>query len=166
MYSESCQTIKSTDSQMNRGDIFVWVLLCHIFKCYCSWKQNFYSKLALKRHHKTASPSFTASPRHLPTSSLCDFRGECQRALCLIQCYQTLLYESIKLMVPDQPTEKAHKTETNWEIIVLINWSKSSITHSVPNLFHLSLHKLLHPKKKPDGSNVQTVMQKSTKSTS
>lgn len=31
----------------------------------------------------------------------------------LIQCYLTLLYESIKLMVSDQPLEDAHKAETN-----------------------------------------------------
>lgn len=49
-------------------------------------------------------------------------------------------------MVPDQPRENAHKTETNWEIIVLVNWSKSSITHNVLNLFHLTQHKLSHPK--------------------
>lgn len=65
---------------------------------------------------------------------------------CLIQCYLTLLYESIKLMVPDQPRENAHKTETNWGIIVLINWPKSSITHNVLNLFRLTQHKLSHPK--------------------
>lgn len=49
-------------------------------------------------------------------------------------------------MVPDQPRENAHKTETNWEIIVLVNWSKSSITHNVLNLFCLTQHEPSHPK--------------------
>lgn len=43
-----------------------------------------------------------------------------ETVLGLIQCYLTLLYESIKLMVSDQPLEDAHKAETNWEIIGLV----------------------------------------------
>lgn len=81
-------------------------------------------------------------------------RRGCQRVFGLIQCYLTLLYESIKLMVPDQPRENAHKTETNWEIIVLVNWSKSSITHNVLNLFYLTQQELSHPKYWwPSGTN-------------
>lgn len=128
-------------------NIFVWAWLCdYISNYYCSGKQNFCSKLPLKRQHKTVSPSFIASPDHLLSSPLCNFRGECWRAFGLIQCYLALLYESIKLMVLDQPRENAHKTETNWEIIVLVNLSKSSITHNVLNFFFLIQHKLSPPK--------------------
>lgn len=55
------QTLKRTG-----GIIFVWDSLCgDVPNCYCSGKQNFCSKLALKRHHKTVPPSFIASPRLL-----------------------------------------------------------------------------------------------------
>lgn len=40
-----------------------------------------------------------------------------ETVLWLIQSDLTLLYESIKLMVPDEPLEDAHKAGTNWEII-------------------------------------------------
>lgn len=110
-----------------RGNRCVCVLLRgYISSCYCSWKQN----LPLKRCHKTVSLCFIASALRL-TSHVFDFRGESRHAFCLIQCYLTLLYERIKLMVSDQPREDAHKIETNWEIIGLVNWSKSSITHSI-----------------------------------
>ncbi len=71
------QTLKWT-----AGYIFVWVPLCdYISNCYCSWKQNFCSKLALKRHHKTVPPSFIASPRLLPPSPRCDFTSNAEESV-------------------------------------------------------------------------------------
>lgn len=43
--------------------------------------------------------------------------SEEETVLWLIQSDLTLLYESIKLMVSDQPLEDAHKAGTNWGII-------------------------------------------------
>lgn len=40
-----------------------------------------------------------------------------ESVLWLVQSDLTLLYESIKLMVSDQPLEDAHKAGTNWGII-------------------------------------------------
>lgn len=60
---------------------------------------------------------------HLSQSPLVIFHSDVsavETVLGLTRCYLTLLYESIKLMVSDQPLEDAHKAETNWEIIGLI----------------------------------------------
>lgn len=53
----------------------------HIFNCYCSSNQNFYSKLALKRHHKPVAPSLIASPRLPLASPLCDFSSKAEESV-------------------------------------------------------------------------------------
>lgn len=48
-----------------------------------------------------------------PLVIFCSNVSAVEMLLGLIQCYLTLLYESIKLMVSDQPLKDAHKAETN-----------------------------------------------------
>lgn len=63
-----------------------------------------------------------------------------EMVLWLIQSYLTLLYESIKLMVSDQPSEDAHKVGTNWEIIGPIKLAQG--LHNLACTGQVQRHKL------------------------
>lgn len=84
-----------TQSQGLEGKKFMRLLVCdYASSCYSCWKHN----LPWEKHHKAVSSSFTASAchRHSDVSAV-------EMVPSLIQCYLTLLYESIKLMVSGSP---------------------------------------------------------------